>query len=222
MEELDGERFRRPFEFSSIEENQHAYCTGVADEDTGAGAEVANKPPSQKRPKHTLLDTERFLDPATQLSVTAVQMDHRVPAVGYVVSNLHGPMLGFTGDTTYSGLAQNAGVWRKCTVLLTECSFLFGDADKAARTKHVCIEDLADHPQLFADSDVHLLVLTHISESYSWRFIQQSVAELELRWRQSVLADGAAEGGSSGRAGCGETSAPAGRRRFPKVVAYGR
>ncbi len=66
--------------------------------------------------------------------------------------------------------------------------------------------------------DADVLVLTHISESYAWKFVQQCVRELQVRWGES--AGGRGGTGVGGANGDSELDDP--ELDFPFVVPFGR
>ena len=89
---------------------------------------------------------------------------HRVAALGYEFIERHRSILFYTGDTD-RGLLERCDALYKSEVLLIECSFLGeGHQDRAARYRHLHIDDIADFADRFENQ---LIILTHFSRRYS-------------------------------------------------------
>jgi ribonuclease Z len=74
------------------------------------------------------------------------------------------PILFYTGDTDRGILEQNDALYR-AEVLMIECSFAAdGHQERAARYRHIHVDDLADFAERFENQ---LIVLTHFSRRYS-------------------------------------------------------
>ena len=74
------------------------------------------------------------------------------------------PILFYTGDTD-RGLLETCDALYKAEVLMIECSFLAdGHQDRAAKYRHIHIDDIADFAGRFENQ---LIVLTHFSRRYS-------------------------------------------------------
>lgn len=82
------------------------------------------------------------------------------------------PILFYTGDTDRGILEQGQAVFA-AKVLLIECSFVLdGHQDRAARYRHIHIDDIADFAERFENE---LIVLTHFSRRYSREEIRDNV-----------------------------------------------
>jgi ribonuclease Z len=82
------------------------------------------------------------------------------------------PILFYTGDTD-RGLLETCDALYKAEVLMIECSFLAeGHQDRAARYRHIHIDDIADFAERFENQ---LIVLTHFSRRYSRDEIRNTV-----------------------------------------------
>ncbi|HYR28368.1 MAG TPA: MBL fold metallo-hydrolase [Thermoanaerobaculia bacterium] len=82
------------------------------------------------------------------------------------------PILFYTGDTD-RGLLERCEALFKAEVLMIECSFLAdGHQDRAARYRHIHIDDIADFAERFEN---RLIVLTHFSRRYSREQIRDTV-----------------------------------------------
>jgi len=146
-------------------------------------------------------------------------MNHRVASVGYVVKvfynnkirtsnqedakfspRLSTPLCAYTGDTTFAGLLRSGRAFFEVPILIMECTFMFGDRDKATNHQHIYVEDIVLHAGEFCD--VQVLILTHIADSYSWKYVLQCVKELEFRCRKKL--------------------ANFGNKKFPKIIPFGR
>ena len=81
-------------------------------------------------------------------------------------------LLFYTGDTDRGILEQNEALFRS-EVLMIECSFLQdGHQDRAAKYRHIHIDDIADFAGRFENEHI---VLTHFSRRYSRDEIQDLV-----------------------------------------------
>jgi ribonuclease Z len=81
-------------------------------------------------------------------------------------------LLFYTGDTD-RGLLENCDAMFKSEVLMIECSFLAeGHQDRAARYRHIHIDDIADFADRFENERV---ILTHFSRRYSRDEIRAAV-----------------------------------------------
>lgn len=82
------------------------------------------------------------------------------------------PILFYTGDTD-RGLLESCEAAFKAEVLMIECSFLAeGHQDRAAKYRHIHIDDIADFADRFENE---LIVLTHFSRRYSREEIRDMV-----------------------------------------------
>lgn len=82
------------------------------------------------------------------------------------------PILFYTGDTD-RGLLESCAAMFKAEVLVIECSFLAeGHQDRAAKYRHIHVDDLADFAERFENE---LIVLTHFSRRYSREEIRDMV-----------------------------------------------
>jgi ribonuclease Z len=82
------------------------------------------------------------------------------------------PILFYTGDTD-RGLLETCDALYKAEVLMIECSFVAeGHQDRAARYRHIHIDDIAEFAERFEN---HLIVLTHFSRRYSGDEIRTAV-----------------------------------------------
>jgi ribonuclease Z len=82
------------------------------------------------------------------------------------------PVLFYTGDTD-RGLLETCAAAYKAEVLLIECSFLAeGHQDRAAKYRHIHVDDLADVADRFENQ---LIILTHFSRRYSREEIRDHV-----------------------------------------------
>ncbi|HET7434293.1 MAG TPA: MBL fold metallo-hydrolase [Thermoanaerobaculia bacterium] len=74
------------------------------------------------------------------------------------------PLLVYTGDTDRGILEQNEAIY-KAEVLMIECSFVAdGHQDRAAKYRHIHIDDIADFAGKFENE---VIILTHFSRRYS-------------------------------------------------------
>lgn len=74
------------------------------------------------------------------------------------------PILFYTGDTDRGILEQNEAMF-KAEVLMIECSFIAdGHQDRAAKYRHIHIDDIADFAGKFENQ---FIILTHFSRRYS-------------------------------------------------------
>jgi ribonuclease Z len=74
------------------------------------------------------------------------------------------PVLFYTGDTDRGILERNDALFR-AEVLMIECSFIEeGHQDRAAKYRHIHIDDIADFADRFENQ---LIVLTHFSRRYT-------------------------------------------------------
>lgn len=81
-------------------------------------------------------------------------------------------ILFYTGDTD-RGLLETCDALFRAEVLMIECSFIDdGHQDRAARYRHIHIDDLADFAEKFEN---RLIVLTHFSRRYSRDQIRDGV-----------------------------------------------
>jgi ribonuclease Z len=81
-------------------------------------------------------------------------------------------LLFYTGDTD-RGLLESCDALYRAEVLLIECSFVEdGHQDRAARYRHLHIDDLAEFAERFENE---LIVLTHFSRRYSAEDIRRGV-----------------------------------------------
>jgi ribonuclease Z len=89
----------------------------------------------------------------------------RLRREGVVVDEVYEtPILFYTGDTDRGILERNTALF-KAEVLLIECSFIAdGHQDRAARYRHIHIDDIADFAERFENQ---LIILTHFSRRYS-------------------------------------------------------
>ena len=82
------------------------------------------------------------------------------------------PILFYTGDTD-RGLLEQCEAAYKAEVLMIECSFVIdGHQDRAAKYRHIHIDDIADFADRFENQ---LIVLTHFSRRYSREEIRDQV-----------------------------------------------
>ncbi|HYO75995.1 MAG TPA: MBL fold metallo-hydrolase [Thermoanaerobaculia bacterium] len=82
------------------------------------------------------------------------------------------PVLFYTGDTD-RGLLEKGDSIFKAEVLMIECSFIEGgDQDRAAKYRHIHIDDIAEFAERFEN---RLIVLTHFSRRYSREEIRNGV-----------------------------------------------
>lgn len=82
------------------------------------------------------------------------------------------PILFYTGDTD-RGLLESCEAAFKAQVLMIECSFVAdGHQERAARYRHIHVDDLADFADRFEND---LIVLTHFSRRYSRDEIRDGV-----------------------------------------------
>ena len=82
------------------------------------------------------------------------------------------PVLFYTGDTD-RGLLESCDAAFRAEVLMIECSFVKdGHQDRAARYRHIHIDDIADFAGRFEND---LIVLTHFSRRYSRDEIRDGV-----------------------------------------------
>lgn len=82
------------------------------------------------------------------------------------------PILFYTGDTD-RGLLENCDAAFRAEVLMIECSFVAdGHQERAARYRHIHVDDLADFSARFENQ---LIVLTHFSRRYSPEEIRDTV-----------------------------------------------
>ena len=104
--------------------------------------------------------------------VRAYAATHRVAARAYELIEHDVPILFYTGDTD-RGLLERCDSAYKARVLLIECSFLAdGHQDRAAKYRHMHIDDIADFADRFENE---LIVLTHFSQRYSREQIRDTV-----------------------------------------------
>jgi ribonuclease Z len=81
-------------------------------------------------------------------------------------------ILFYTGDTD-RGLLESCDALFRADVLLIECSFVLeGDQHRAAKYRHLHIDDIADFAERFENE---LIVLTHFSRRYSDEEIRTAV-----------------------------------------------
>jgi ribonuclease Z len=81
-------------------------------------------------------------------------------------------MLFYTGDTD-RGLLETGDAVYRAEVLLIECSFIEdGHQDRAAKYRHIHIDDIAEFADRFENE---LIVLTHFSRRYSYEDIRRGV-----------------------------------------------
>jgi ribonuclease Z len=84
----------------------------------------------------------------------------------------HAPILFYTGDTD-RGLLETCEALYKAEVLMIECSFIKdGHQDRAAKYRHIHVDDLADFAERFENE---VIVLTHFSRRYSRDEIRDGV-----------------------------------------------
>lgn len=92
-------------------------------------------------------------------------------------------ILFYTGDTD-RGLLESCDAVFKAEVLMMECSFIIdGHQDRAARYRHIHVDDIADFADRFEND---LIVLTHFSRRYSHEEIRDGIRKrlpLSLRDR---------------------------------------
>ena len=97
----------------------------------------------------------------TRLRIDRVQVDEEYRC----------PILFYTGDTD-RGILETCEALFKAEVLLIECSFLAdGHQDRAAKYRHIHIDDLADFAGRFENQ---LIILTHFSRRYSHEEIRDA------------------------------------------------
>jgi ribonuclease Z len=81
-------------------------------------------------------------------------------------------ILFYTGDTDRGILEKGDAVF-KSEVLMIECSFVLdGHQDRAAKYRHIHVDDLADFAERFENQ---LIILTHFSRRYSREEIRDTV-----------------------------------------------
>jgi ribonuclease Z len=81
------------------------------------------------------------------------------------------PILFYTGDTDRGILESSTAIY-EAEVLLIECSFLAeGHQERAARYRHIHIDDIAEFAERFNN---RLIVLTHFSRRYSRQEIRET------------------------------------------------
>mmetsp|Transcript_45128 Transcript_45128/g.175096 ORF Transcript_45128/g.175096 Transcript_45128/m.175096 type:complete len:307 (-) Transcript_45128:1616-2536(-) len=148
---------------------------------------------------------------AKGVRMKSLPMDHRVPTCAYVlmesrrtvleqyrhlpnkeirrllnagkhvVEDTEVPMLGFTGDTTISGIIRHE-ILLRARVLIMECTFMCDRTrKKAADTKHIHLEQLGQNADSFENE---VIVLMHTSERYKYREASSRVMDLETRFPQ--------------------------------------
>jgi ribonuclease Z len=107
--------------------------------------------------------------------VRAHQAAHRVAARAYEVIDVRDhrtSILFYTGDTD-RGLLESCDALFKSEVLLIECSFVLdGHQDRAAKYRHIHLDDIADYADRFENE---LVILTHFSRRYSRDEIRDAV-----------------------------------------------
>lgn len=82
------------------------------------------------------------------------------------------PVLFYTGDTD-RGLLESCDAAFRAEVLMIECSFVAdGHQERAARYRHIHVDDLADFADRFENQ---LIVLTHFSRRYAPEEIRDTV-----------------------------------------------
>jgi ribonuclease Z len=82
------------------------------------------------------------------------------------------PILFYTGDTD-RGILETCEALYKAEVLMIECSFIAdGHQDRAAKYRHIHIDDIADFAERFENE---VIVLTHFSRRYSRDEIRDGV-----------------------------------------------
>lgn len=82
------------------------------------------------------------------------------------------PILFYTGDTD-RGILESCEALYRAQVLMIECSFVAdGHQERAARYRHIHVDDLADFAEKFEND---LIVLTHFSRRYSPAEIREGV-----------------------------------------------
>ncbi len=115
-------------------------------------------------------------------SIRAYDSAHRVPARAYELVEHGVPILFYTGDTD-RGLLEKCDAAYRARVLLIECSFLAeGHQDRAAKYRHIHIDDIADFAERFENE---LVILTHFSRRYS----REEVRDTVRRRLPAVLRD---------------------------------
>ncbi len=81
-------------------------------------------------------------------------------------------ILFYTGDTD-RGMLESCDALFKAEVLMIECSFVAeGHQDRAAKYRHIHIDDIADFAEKFENE---MIVLTHFSRRYSRDEIRDTV-----------------------------------------------
>jgi ribonuclease Z len=81
-------------------------------------------------------------------------------------------ILFYSGDTD-RGLLESCDAAFRAEVLLIECSFITdGHQDRAAKYRHIHIDDIADFADRFENE---LIILTHFSRRYSYEEIRSGV-----------------------------------------------
>ena len=82
------------------------------------------------------------------------------------------PVLFYTGDTD-RGILERCDALYKSEVLMIECSFVLdGHQERAAKYRHIHVDDLADFADRFENE---VIVLTHFSRRYSPDEIRNTV-----------------------------------------------
>jgi ribonuclease Z len=80
----------------------------------------------------------------------------------------------YTGDTD-RGLLESCDAAYRAEVLLIECSFITdGHQDRAAKYRHIHIDDIAEFADRFENE---MIILTHFSRRYSYSDIRRGVRE---------------------------------------------
>lgn len=104
--------------------------------------------------------------------IRAYAATHRVATRAYELIEHDAPILFYTGDTD-RGLLEKCDALFRSRVLLIECSFLAeGHQDRAAKYRHIHIDDIADFADRFENE---LIILTHFSRRYSREEIRDTV-----------------------------------------------
>jgi ribonuclease Z len=92
-------------------------------------------------------------------------------------------LLLYTGDTD-RGFLERCEAAFTAEVLMIECSFVGeGHQERAARYRHIHIDDLADFAEKFQNE---VVILTHFSRRYSREQIREAVRRLPLSLRERV------------------------------------
>lgn len=105
-------------------------------------------------------------------TIRAYATSHRVASRAYELIEHDRAILFYTGDTD-RGLLETCDAAYKADVLLIECSFLAeGHQHRAAKYRHLHIDDIADFADRFENE---LIVLTHFSRRYSNEEIRNTV-----------------------------------------------